>query len=63
MTELKNAQRTVKCPICKQPAAWQNNPYRPFCSQRCSLIDLGHWSDDRYSIEGDEKYSENETDY
>ena len=29
------------------------NPWRPFCSERCKLIDLGEWASDGYVIEGD----------
>lgn len=39
-----------KCPTCKQPTAWENNPYRPFCSDRCKLIDLGSWADGSYKF-------------
>ncbi|MBI5190200.1 MAG: DNA gyrase inhibitor YacG [Nitrospirae bacterium] len=38
------------CPICKNEAAWEGNPHRPFCSERCKLIDLGAWADARYSV-------------
>ncbi len=34
---------TVKCPTCRDETAWENNPHRPFCSERCQLIDLGAW--------------------
>jgi uncharacterized protein len=34
--------------------AWsRQNRYRPFCSERCKLIDLGAWASDRYAIDGD----------
>jgi len=42
----------IKCPTCKQKTEWQDNPYRPFCSERCKLIDLGAWASDKYTIEG-----------
>jgi len=42
---------TVKCPICKEPAPWRDNPFRPFCSERCKLIDLGNWAGGKYNIE------------
>jgi endogenous inhibitor of DNA gyrase (YacG/DUF329 family) len=29
------------------------NPYRPFCSERCKLIDLGAWADESHRIPGD----------
>jgi len=34
----------VSCPTCNRPVVWsQDNPSRPFCSERCRLIDLGQW--------------------
>lgn len=42
----------VKCPICRAEVAWENNPHRPFCSERCQLIDLGAWVDERYRVAG-----------
>ncbi len=42
----------VKCPTCKRWTEWHNNPYRPFCSERCKLIDLGAWASGEYRIEG-----------
>lgn len=45
--------REVKCPTCGKQVAWSTqNPWRPFCSERCRLIDLGAWADDRYAIPG-----------
>jgi len=45
--------KTVKCPSCGQPARWAaDNAFRPFCSERCKLIDLGAWAAERYSIAG-----------
>jgi endogenous inhibitor of DNA gyrase (YacG/DUF329 family) len=44
----------VKCPTCGQRAPWTaDNPYRPFCCERCKLIDLGAWASDGYRIAGD----------
>ena len=43
----------VKCPNCGKLTRWsQQNAFRPFCSERCKLIDLGAWASDRYSIAG-----------
>ncbi|MDW8130040.1 MAG: DNA gyrase inhibitor YacG [Bryobacterales bacterium] len=39
----------MKCPICKKPVAF-GEPYMPFCSERCKLVDLGNWLDERYVI-------------
>lgn len=41
----------VKCPTCeKQQVYDSSNPHRPFCSERCRLIDLGAWASEEYSI-------------
>jgi endogenous inhibitor of DNA gyrase (YacG/DUF329 family) len=40
----------MKCPTCGKPTAWNDNPDRPFCSERCRLIDLGNWSSEEYHI-------------
>lgn len=35
----------VKCPTCQQDVEWSpNSEYRPFCSKKCQLIDLGEWA-------------------
>ncbi len=44
------ALQSVKCPICEKPTAWKDNPYRPFCSERCKIIDLGNWASEDYRI-------------
>jgi len=34
----------VSCPTCRRPVVWSaQSPSRPFCSERCRLIDLGQW--------------------
>jgi endogenous inhibitor of DNA gyrase (YacG/DUF329 family) len=44
---------TVRCPTCNHPVEWsQRSPYRPFCSRRCKLIDLGAWLDGSNHIPG-----------
>ena len=42
----------VNCPHCQKKATWQDNPHRPFCSERCKLIDLGQWASESYRIPG-----------
>jgi uncharacterized protein len=42
----------VKCPICRASTPWQGNPYRPFCSERCRVLDLGNWASEHYRIPG-----------
>jgi endogenous inhibitor of DNA gyrase (YacG/DUF329 family) len=41
----------IKCPVCRNKTEWKDNPYRPFCSERCKLIDLGAWASEEYKIE------------
>ncbi len=40
----------MRCPICDQKTLSEGNPYRPFCSERCKLIDLHNWLSSRYRI-------------
>ncbi|MFP5262100.1 MAG: DNA gyrase inhibitor YacG [Blastocatellia bacterium] len=40
----------MKCPICNQPTYWKDNPDRPFCSERCRIIDLGNWASEDYKV-------------
>ncbi|WP_445494519.1 DNA gyrase inhibitor YacG [Photorhabdus sp. SF281] len=38
---------TIECPTCGKSVVWgEVNPYRPFCSKRCQLIDLGEWANE-----------------
>lgn len=49
----------ISCPICKKKTTWEENPFRPFCSERCKLIDLGKWASEEYKVAG-EKIEEKE---
>ena len=41
----------VNCPTCQTQVKWvEKNEHRPFCSDRCRLIDLGAWASDEYKI-------------
>jgi endogenous inhibitor of DNA gyrase (YacG/DUF329 family) len=40
----------VKCPVCKKKTTWEENPFKPFCSERCKLIDLGRWASEEYKV-------------
>ena len=40
----------VKCPNCKKEIQWEDNKWRPFCSERCKMIDLGTWAKEDYRI-------------
>jgi uncharacterized protein len=45
----------VKCPTCQRDLEWESAPFRPFCSERCRLIDLGAWLSEQRAIPGDDK--------
>ena len=51
MTTKKN---TILCPTCGKKGIWTTqNPVRPFCSERCKLIDLGDWADEKHRVPGE----------
>jgi endogenous inhibitor of DNA gyrase (YacG/DUF329 family) len=39
----------MKCPICKKEVS-PDDPFFPFCSERCKVIDLGNWASEKYVI-------------
>ena len=49
---------TVRCPTCRKPVSWYESPYRPFCSERCKLLDLDRWVREDYRIPAQEDESE-----
>jgi endogenous inhibitor of DNA gyrase (YacG/DUF329 family) len=45
----------VPCPTCAELSAYDpQNPFRPFCSERCKLIDLGEWASESYRVPSSE---------
>jgi endogenous inhibitor of DNA gyrase (YacG/DUF329 family) len=55
-----DAPRLVACPTCANPVEWSaRSRYRPFCSERCKLIDLGAWATERYRVPDDPSDPEN----
>ena len=48
----KLVTRKIKCPRCGVPVQWKGNKFRPFCSEKCRLIDLGRWANEEYAIDG-----------
>ncbi|EMD8240386.1 DNA gyrase inhibitor YacG [Salmonella enterica] len=51
----------VSCPTCGKPVVWgEISPFRPFCSKRCQLIDLGEWAaeEKRIASSGDQSDSD-----
>ncbi|MCS5710824.1 DNA gyrase inhibitor YacG [Candidatus Berkiella aquae] len=48
----------VLCPRCQKSSSLAvSNPYRPFCSERCKLIDLGSWASEEYKIPAEDSPS------
>ncbi|MFH2011336.1 MAG: DNA gyrase inhibitor YacG [Pseudomonadota bacterium] len=43
----------VKCPGCGKETILEENRFRPFCSERCKLIDFGRWVNNSYVISGE----------
>ena len=49
----KAPAKVVACPACGKPAAYETaNAWRPFCSERCRLTDLGGWASENYRVPG-----------
>jgi endogenous inhibitor of DNA gyrase (YacG/DUF329 family) len=43
--------KVVSCPTCGKDVEWRpENQWRPFCSERCKLIDLGDWATEKYKV-------------
>lgn len=42
--------KTYPCPHCRKATLWQDNPFKPFCSERCKLIDFGAWANEAYKL-------------
>ncbi len=40
----------VKCPQCGKEVEFKGNEFRPFCSERCKLLDFGAWADEEYTL-------------
>jgi len=51
--------KQVNCPTCQKIVPWnETEPYRPFCSKKCQLIDFGDWASERNSIPVENPLSE-----
>ncbi|WGE32463.1 DNA gyrase inhibitor YacG [Actinobacillus genomosp. 2] len=45
------SETIVNCPTCNKEVIWKpESKYRPFCSERCQLIDLGEWANEEKRI-------------
>ena len=44
----------VKCPTCGREIEYSGNEFRPFCSERCKLLDFGAWADEEFAVPTEE---------
>ena len=59
-----NVTQIVKCPNCGKPVPWiPAQTFKPFCSNRCKLIDLGEWIMEEKAIPGEPAPLFDESDY
>jgi uncharacterized protein len=50
---LELSEPLMRCPTCKKPVdATPRNQFRPFCSERCRMVDLGTWAAEEYRVAG-----------
>jgi endogenous inhibitor of DNA gyrase (YacG/DUF329 family) len=40
----------VNCPQCDKVFSYYDSEFRPFCCERCKMIDLGHWFEESYRL-------------
>ena len=51
--------KIVKCPTCGKDVEWSDEQkWRPFCCERCRLIDLGEWANESHRIPGPPTFPE-----
>lgn len=51
----------VACPICAVAVSWTaESRWKPFCSERCRLIDLGQWATESYRVPTEERETDDE---
>ncbi|MDE2196842.1 MAG: DNA gyrase inhibitor YacG [Gammaproteobacteria bacterium] len=61
MHEDPSSPPVVKCPRCGSPVPWAAvSEWKPFCSERCRLIDLGDWLLEKHAIPGKERPADQE---
>jgi len=59
--DLSRQPLSLKCPQCGRPVTWTKDyPFRPFCCERCKLIDLGEWANEEKVIPGEPLPTEND---
>ncbi len=60
---MPDQDRITPCPTCRKATRYSaNNRFRPFCSERCRLIDLGAWASETHRIAGEDAMDKAKTD-
>ncbi len=60
---VERPRRTVRCPGCGGPSLYApDNPWRPFCSERCKNHDFGAWASESYRVAGKPEVGEDDGD-
>ena len=47
--------KIIQCPQCKKEFNYYASKFRPFCCERCQMVDLGSWLDESYTISSQDK--------
>jgi len=51
--------KIIKCPTCSKELVWSDKEkWRPFCCERCKLIDLGEWASEGHRIQDETNFTE-----
>ena len=46
--------KVINCPTCGKSIEWNDgHKFRPFCCERCKLIDFGEWANENHMIVGE----------
>jgi len=54
---MQKSPTMVNCPTCQELVPWdETSKYRPFCSERCKLIDFGDWAAEKHAIPAEESF-------
>ena len=53
----------TRCTMCKKEIVYDiNNPFRPFCSEKCRILDLGEWASNHRVIKGNSVLDDEDAD-
>jgi endogenous inhibitor of DNA gyrase (YacG/DUF329 family) len=59
VTMTTSSKKTVRCPTCRKEIVWDKESlFRPFCSKRCKMVDLGAWLAESYRLATTENLEE-----